>query len=39
MLIMDIYIKAFTGDQSQAGLLGIIMYQIINSIDEGIWTA
>lgn len=39
MLIMDIYIEAFTGDQTQAALLGVTMYQIRNSIDGEIWTA
>lgn len=39
VLILDIHIEAFTGDQTQTALLGVTMYQIINSIDEEIWTA
>lgn len=38
-MMMDTYIEAFTGDQTQAALLGVTMYQIINSIDEEIWTS
>lgn len=39
MLIVDIYLTVCTGAQSQAALLRVIMEQIINSIDEEIWTA
>lgn len=39
MLIMDIHIRVCTGAQSQAALLRVIMEQIINTIDEEIWTA
>lgn len=38
-LIVDKYITVCTGAQSQAALLRVIMEQIINSIDEEIWTA
>lgn len=39
MLTVDIYLTICTGAQSQAVLLRVIMEQIINSIDEEIWTA
>ena len=39
MLIVDIDITVSTGAQSQAALLIVIMEQIINSINEEIWTA
>lgn len=39
MLIMDVYITVCTGAWSQAALRRVIMEQILNSIDEEMWTA